>query len=294
MKEFEAFRSVYCGLCHQLGKSFGPPARFTLNYDFVFLAMLGYAASDLKPRIERGRCAANPLKRVPLCRPDEVLAFSADAAALMIYYNLMDKIEDGGLFAKLGYSLLRPFAAGAGGKAAKRRPEAARVIRQLSAEQKAVEAGGEAGIDQAAEPTATALGAIFRDLSQDAGQRRVLERLGYLTGRVIYLCDALDDLDADLKKNSFNPLINRFLRDADTPEARREARGYAKQSLYMTIGEAGRTCNLLEMNSFAPVIENIVYLGLTEQVDRVMKRYTDTEKEAQPEQTAAGADERSL
>ena len=40
MKDYEVYRAVYCTLCRELGRSFGPFARFTLNYDFTFLAVL--------------------------------------------------------------------------------------------------------------------------------------------------------------------------------------------------------------------------------------------------------------
>lgn len=41
----------------------------------------------------------------------------------------------------------------------------------------------------------------------DELSRRVLYRLGYLMGRYVYLCDALDDIESDLKKHRYNPFI---------------------------------------------------------------------------------------
>ena len=43
VKEWEAYQGIYCGLCKQLAKRYGFFARMTLNYDFVFLAMLDMA-----------------------------------------------------------------------------------------------------------------------------------------------------------------------------------------------------------------------------------------------------------
>ena len=272
IKEFEAFRAVYCGLCHQLGASFGPLARLTLNYDFVFLAMLAYSQSDSCPQIKRGRCAVNPLKRVPLCGNDEVLAFSADAAALMIYYNLLDKIEDGGFFKKIGFSLLRPAAACARKQAKKRQPRVEEIFATLSEQQRKTEAKAKVSIDEAAEPSAAAIAELSMLLAKDADQRRVLERLGYLAGRYIYLCDALEDMESDLKTGSFNPLVMRFLNEEKDQAAKCRARDYARDSLFMTIGEAGHTCALLEMSSFAPVLENIIYLGMAEKTEQICKK----------------------
>jgi hypothetical protein len=257
VKELEAFRAVYCGLCKQLGRSFGPLARLTLNYDFVFLAMLAYAQSDANPHIKRGRCAVNPFLGVPICKGDEVLASCADTAALMIYYNLRDKIDDGNIF--LG--VLRPFAASAKNKAAGRSPQTHEIIAELYKRQREVESQENVSIDKAAEPTATALSLIAANLTDDPGQKSAMERFGYMLGRYIYLADALEDLEADLKAGRFNPL-------AAVPEARERA----KEALLMTAGEAGVACESMKLSAFEPVIHNVVYLGLREQIQRIYDR----------------------
>ena len=40
VKEQEAYRAVYCGLCKELGRSYGQLSRMTLSYDFAFLSVL--------------------------------------------------------------------------------------------------------------------------------------------------------------------------------------------------------------------------------------------------------------
>ena len=60
VRELETYKAVYCGLCGQLGEAFGPAARLTLSYDFVFLAMLHYAVTpDARPVFERRWCFVN-------------------------------------------------------------------------------------------------------------------------------------------------------------------------------------------------------------------------------------------
>ena len=39
-QEQETFKAAYCGLCHTLKDRYGFFARFILNYDFTFLAMV--------------------------------------------------------------------------------------------------------------------------------------------------------------------------------------------------------------------------------------------------------------
>ena len=39
-EELDRFRAMYCGLCHTLSRRYGQAARFILNYDFTYLAIL--------------------------------------------------------------------------------------------------------------------------------------------------------------------------------------------------------------------------------------------------------------
>ena len=40
IKEFDIYRSFYCGLCHSLREQYGNIGRITLSYDMTFLAMV--------------------------------------------------------------------------------------------------------------------------------------------------------------------------------------------------------------------------------------------------------------
>ena len=63
IREFEVYKAVYCGLCRELGKRFGPAARLTLNYDFTFLALLAMSVREKPPLFEDFRCALHPTKK---------------------------------------------------------------------------------------------------------------------------------------------------------------------------------------------------------------------------------------
>lgn len=104
-------------------------------------------------------------------------------------------------------------------------------------------------------------------LSDDEDQRRVLSRLGYLLGRFVYLADALDDLSADQKKGRYNPFLQ-----AGGPSHLGELQQQCRGSLYLTIGEVERTWQLLRVRHFAPILENILTLGLMAQADRLAEK----------------------
>ena len=40
IKEYETYKAVYCSLCRLMGREYGLWSRFTLSYDFTFLALL--------------------------------------------------------------------------------------------------------------------------------------------------------------------------------------------------------------------------------------------------------------
>jgi hypothetical protein len=257
--ELEAYKAVYCGLCRQLGRSFGLLARFTLSYDTTFLALLAMGVSGEEPDLSPGRCPFNPAKRMAVCRGNAALVLSADVAALILYWKLQDDLSDEGpakrLLARMALLLVR----GPYGAAARRRPELAEAFEKMTRDQAGLEAERCTNLDQAAEPTAAALATVFASLSEEENQRRVLTRLGYLVGRYVYLADALDDLEIDREEGRYNPLLLAHGQGGtDLPELRQRSLG----SLYLTIGEAERTYRLLEVRRFAPILENILTLGM--------------------------------
>lgn len=64
--EFDSYQAIYCGLCKQLSRSYGPFLRMTLSYDFAFLALLGLSVRPEPPVLERQNCLYNPLKKKAL------------------------------------------------------------------------------------------------------------------------------------------------------------------------------------------------------------------------------------
>ena len=67
VREYEAYRAVYCSLCRQLGKSYGMFARMTLSYDCTFFALWLMALHKKCLGFREGRCVVNPLKKCGAC-----------------------------------------------------------------------------------------------------------------------------------------------------------------------------------------------------------------------------------
>ena len=271
--EYETYRAVYCTLCRTLGKEMGIPARLLLNYDYTFMAILMIALGDKTPCIVPGRCVVNPLKKCGKCSgSDEAFKYTSVLTGIMFYYKLKDSIADSSAGKRMLFRTLQPYASHVRKKAAKLYPEEDALVseyitRQFEAERKAKESG-EIIIDELCQPTADVLSAFAQRLSQKENERTILKHFGYFMGRWIYIIDALDDLADDLKSGSFNPLALRFGLTADDAANKTErweqARIFGNDSLNMSVSEAVKYYELLDLGQFKPIADNVMYLGVSE------------------------------
>ncbi len=255
MKEYETYKAIYCSLCKKLGKSYGILSRFTLSYDFTFLALLNMSLLDGCDGFVQKRCAFNPLKKCNYCKNDTAIDMPAAAAMIMLYYKICDNIADERGFKKLGYLCLKPIFSRAHKKAAKQYPNIETAVNEYITAQNSLEAENCCSIDKAADPTAKVMEKILSLCSEDDAQKRVLSRMGYCLGRYIYLLDAVCDLPDDIKKGSYNVFKN--IADEDI-------KNRIKQQLYFCVNECAKAFELLDVRKYKSILGNIIYLGLEE------------------------------
>ncbi len=266
--QYRTYKAIYCGLCKQLGRSFGPMARMTLSYDFTFLATLSMAVKSEAPQFSPQSCMINPLKKSPCCLYNDSLSFSADCAMILLWHKLSDNLADEGFWRNIGTWFLRLFAKRPFLQASQRHPDIAKAASQTMQSQAQLETERCADPDMAAHPTATLLEEIFTMLSEQEKERRILGRMGYLMGRFIYLCDALDDLSDDRKKGRYNPFL---MGDCEDEQ---QMIDNAKGALYLTVSELSICADLLNTHHMSGIIENVLHLGLKNSVDAVITSKT--------------------
>lgn len=99
VREYEAYKSVYCGLCKKMGKDYSFLSRMLLSYDCTFYAMFLMAVNRSCEGFENGRCRFNPLKKCSFCLcKDDALSKAAAVNVTLSYYKLVDDINDSGVF----------------------------------------------------------------------------------------------------------------------------------------------------------------------------------------------------
>lgn len=254
--EYDFYKAVYCGLCKEMGKEYGFFFRFTLSYDFAFLALLDFSVNGVQPEITPQVCMAHPLKKTPcaVCRGD--FRYTGAAAVISVYHKLKDDVSDKGFFRKIVAACMLPFFKKGYKKAKSLFPTLAETVETQMKNQSALEKEKCKSIDRAAEPTAMIMGEIAGELSYEPEKKALLTRFGYLLGRYVYLADAFDDASGDRKNNSYNPLL---LQEENSPKKLQET---AKDSIFFTLGELANVYVKLNLEKFRPILDNIVYMGL--------------------------------
>ena len=92
VRELRDYEALYCGLCHALGRRHGFFARFFLNYDFTFLAML---LDGSKPTAERKHCPARLWCRKRAASAPEAWMRRRTPEPSLSYWKLRDTVADG-------------------------------------------------------------------------------------------------------------------------------------------------------------------------------------------------------
>ena len=249
-KDFDLYRATYCGLCRCLRRRYGLVAPMLLNYDFTFLALLLWEPEKRFVPC-RGRCHANPLLKKPMCPDSEALKLAADESVVLAWWKLRDSVEDEGFWKRLaarGASwILKPSYK----KAAHRRPDFDRTVRNCLEELAVLEREGCPSLDR----TADTFARLIQSAAPAEGERgRILAQLLYHLGRWIYLTDARDDLIEDRLSGRYNPVAARYGPDGDD-EALRLTMDHSLELM-------GAALQLGDFGCRLPLLENIVYLGL--------------------------------
>lgn len=264
VREYEAYKSVYCGLCKRMGKEYSFLSRFILSYDSTFYAMFLMSQNYKCTGFERKHCTCNPLKKCTFCKGgEEALSKASALSVILAYYKLVDDINDSGFFKRTLIKIVKPIFSHWRKKALKNYPKIDILAKEMIFSQFDAEKNKDCCLDMAAEPTARLLSNLLSIETEDKSLKIVYEQFGYHIGRWIYLIDAVDDLQEDIKKNNFNPFL--LLDEKD-----RNNENY-KIILSRCLAQAFNAYNLIEITDFKGILDNIILKGLPLMQEKVLK-----------------------
>jgi len=265
--DLDTYRRCYCESCHQLKANFGIVSTAAVNYDMTFNAMILNAMS--KDGIERQSVNKGIICVLGKRTADsELLKKIAGYTLLLTKWELEDDRHDHpNLRSNAAYLLLGRAIR----KAERLYPEYDECVADGFGVLRGMEDSGCEDVMKVGSTFASSLMPAMKDIAADSWNMD-LERLFIGLGTMIYLTDAVDDLDEDYMNGTYNPFLigcEHFVNKAD----------YIERNMY-GIAELMNTAMKDIQTSYLPVrdsmrfhhgvTDNVVYHGLPDSAKNVM------------------------
>lgn len=265
IKDYNRYRSYYCGLCQALRERYGKTGQITLTYDMTFLVILLTGLYEPECRIDQRRCMVHPGRKHDML-VNEFSAYAADMNILLAYHNCMDDwIDDRNLLKLSSAKILeRKYKS-----LKKRYPRQTNAIETYLEQVHKSEHENINDLDLVSGYTGTLLGELF--VYRRDEWNNTLRRMGFFLGKFIYLMDALDDLESDEKKNHYNPW--KFYRD------RPDFEEFSRNILTMMTAECAREFEKLPILMDAEILRNILYSGLWTKYELMQQKKQELNQE---------------
>ena len=263
VRELDRYQAFYCGLCHALHTRCGRTGQLTLTYDMTFLAILLGSLYETDVKAGEGRCILHPAKKHRMLT-GTMTAYAADMNVLLAYYNLLDDWKDDRRLSRFAAAGLLKDRVRKISAAYPRQAAAVKdYVRALAVCEREASGDIEAGVVL----TGRMLAEIFvRKTDRWAPQ---LRQMGFFLGKFVYLIDAYEDIDKDVKSGSYNPL--KALRGRDDFD------DYCRQILMMQMAECCRAFEYLPVTRDAGILRNILYSGVWTRFAAVYRKRTKAE-----------------
>ena len=256
-EQFARYRACYCGLCRSIRERHGQQAGLSLTYDMAFLVLLLSSLYEPEEREGEGTCMPHPVKARDYWQ-NEITAYAADLNTALAYLKCLDDWEDDGNLGALAEAKLLEKSF---------RETEANWPRQCEAIRRSLDALHALEKDRIedADAAAASFGELMAELMVWREDRwaQDLRALGHSLGRFLYVMDACMDLDADTRRNRYNP----FRRFYGLPDNERRFRDI----LEMILGECLFSFDRLPLVQDVPLLKNILCAGLWLQFDQKYK-----------------------
>ena len=247
-KEFDLYKSYYCGLCRELKHSYGKRGQLTLSYDLTFVIMLLTSLYETDTEFSACKCIAHPFEKHPTGR-NEITKYAADMNILLSYYKCEDDWLDE---RKLGKKTLAGLLKKKVNGIRQRYPKKARLVQERLEQIRQCEKACSENMDEIAGYFGDIMAEIFA-FRQDEWEKE-LRRMGFFMGKFIYLMDAYEDVEKDKKDGNFNPFSKLY----ETEQFEETC----EKILTMMMAECSKAFEKLPLIEYTEILRNILYSGV--------------------------------
>lgn len=264
----QTYQAYYCGLCRRLKSSCGTKGQMLLNYDMTFLVVLLTGLYELTDETSMITCALHPTKKRQV-RLNGATDYAADMNVVLAYHNLIDDWKDDKAYTKMAFAKMldRDYA-----RIMEKYPRQVRAVEEFMRRTEEAERSRVTNLDAVAGLTGEMLGEVF--CWREDEWREELKNLGFYMGKFIYIMDAYEDYDADLKKNEYNPLtylVKESAEDFDT---------LCRLLLTSMMSECAKSFERLPILLHADILRNVLYSGVWSKYEYLQLKKKKQEKKA--------------
>jgi hypothetical protein len=256
VKEYDAYKAYYCGLCRSIKLHYGDLPRLTLTYDFTFLAILFAAMAGQSVGVAMKRCAASPFRKKISVVDDKIMTYCADMNVLFSYYKFKDDMRDDKNPFYLPIVLYMKIKIN---KLLKKYSDKSVIIEKELNDIFMMEKRNEKDLDLLSNKFGKIMEAVFTFDGLDSDQQKIAKWMGFNLGKWIYMIDAYDDIKKDMDKKRFNALT---IDELGYSEIKEKQRDRVREYLLACLEEVSAAYGLLELKQNAEILDNIIYSGL--------------------------------
>lgn len=268
IKDFDRYREYYCGLCHSLGDHHGLLGQISLSYDATFAAVLLSALYEPVTHRMQSGCVLHPMGKKKYLS-NQFIDYVSDMNVLLTYYKCQDDWNDEKSLVKLGYGVTLKKQAK---QVESRYPVKATAIKSALNTIYKLEKAHDTNIDKLSNAFGDIMAEILdvspkgldgRDKNKYGDMWKAeLKTLGFNLGKFIYIMDAFDDVKKDMKKDSFNPFMDRYKACLEDELAMREFEAYVEKLLMMCASDMAKSYERLPIVHETALLRNIIYSGI--------------------------------
>lgn len=266
IREFEQYRAYYCGFCKILRENYGISGQMTLSYDLTFLIMLLTGLYEPSSTNGECRCIVHPVKKHKYII-NEFTEYAADMNIVLTYYKEIDDWEDE---KKISGRILSDIFKRKINKDFKKYENKIDKIHFYLKELREYENVNEKNIDLVSGTFGKIMAIIFTP-KEDEWQE-LLGKVGFYLGKFIYIMDAYDDVEKDIKNKSYNPFSDIYM-EKNFDE-------YVQNILLMMMASCTKEFEYLPIEIDVSILRNILYSGVWCRYETILKKRKEKESDA--------------
>lgn len=265
-KDYDIYKSYYCGLCKRLKECYGRRGQMTLSYDMTFLIVLLTGLYEPDTQIDTVNCVAHPFEK-HTARMNAYSDYAASMNLILTYYKCKDDWNDERK--KKSYAIMQALKPKMK-EISEQYPEKVSLVSSNLKKLSLLESENEQNIDLMAGLFGEIMAELFAYRHDE--WEASLRKIGFFLGKFVYLMDAYEDIEKDMQTGNYNPFKQAFMENEHFAEDIRSL-------LTLMMAECSREFEKLPILLHTDILRNILYSGVWQKYVLV------TEKRNNPKET---------